>query len=115
MRRLALGLLVFSGCYTPIHPVVKAEATRPVRLASGECSVMDYPTATEVPPGSQSLGWVKVARQATDEETFEKLRAEVCAKGGNAMSQMHWLRASGASVADPPVELEGHAWLTPSR
>jgi hypothetical protein len=54
-----------------------------------------------------------VKRQETDDATFEALRKAVCARGGDAMSQMHWLRAPGASVADQPVELEANAWVTP--
>lgn len=110
-----VALVVFEGCRTEIKPLVKKEVVvRKVRnSATGECSVHDYPTATDLPSGSQNLGWVIVKRLATDDETFEALRKEVCAKGGDAMSQMHWIRASGASVADPPIELEANAWVTP--
>lgn len=115
MKRLVLLALVLSACRTEIKPLVREEPVkRKVRnSASGECSVHDYPTATDLPAGSQNIGWVTVKRQATDDETFEALRKEVCAKGGDAMSQMHWIRASGASVADPPIELEANAWVTP--
>ncbi len=114
MKKLLLLALVFAGCRSEIQPLVKQDTvTRKSRASDGECHVHDYPTASEVPAGSKSIGWVKVARQETDEATFEKLRAEVCAKGGDAMSQMHWIRASGASVADAPIELEGNAWELP--
>ncbi|MFT3707687.1 MAG: hypothetical protein QM817_08470 [Archangium sp.] len=114
MKYLALLSLLFVACRTEIKPLVKEEPVkRKVRNTVNDCSVHDYPAATDLPAGSQNIGWVTVKRLATDDETFEALRKEVCAKGGDAMSQMHWLRASGASVADPPVELEANAWVTP--
>ncbi len=114
MNKLLVVLLLVAGCRTEIQPLVKQEpVARKARFVEGECSVRDYPTATDLPAGSKGLGWVKVEHQATDEATFEKLRQAVCAMGGDAMSQMHWNRASGASVADPPVELEASAWATP--
>lgn len=115
MKKLLVVLLLASACRTEIKPLVRQEPLKKkVRnTATGECAVNDYPTATDLPSGSQNIGWVTVKRLATDDETFEALRKEVCARGGDAMSQMHWIRAPGASVADPPVELEGNAWVTP--
>lgn len=114
MKRLVLLSLFVAGCRTEIRPVVKGDAVvKRAKAADGECRVIDYPMATDVPAGAKSLGWVKVERKATDEATFEALREAVCAKGGDAMSQMHWIRASGASVADQPIELEGNAWALP--
>ena len=114
LRASLLGLL-FIGCRTEIRPLVVGEtaARRVGPRGPAECHVHDFPTATEVPPGSKSLGWVKVDRLQSDEATFEALREKVCEQGGDAMSQMHWIRASGASVADRPIELEGNAWATP--
>ncbi|MFO0597661.1 MAG: hypothetical protein U0228_20310 [Myxococcaceae bacterium] len=108
-------VLAASACRTEIQPLVKQEpvAKKVRNSASGECTVNDYPAATDLPTGAQNIGWVKVPRQATDDETFALLRKEVCAKGGDAMSQLHWLRAPGASVADPPAELEANVWVTP--
>lgn len=114
MKQLVLVSLFIVGCRTEIQPTVRSEAVvKRTRASDGECRVIDYPTASEVPSGARSIGWVKVARKETDEKTFEALREEVCAKGGDAMSQMHWIRASGASVADQPIELEGNAWSLP--
>ncbi len=114
MKKLFVVVLLVAGCRTEIQPLVKREPVAgKQRYVEGECNVRDYPTATDLPSGAKNLGWVKVDHQATDEATFEKLRLEVCRKGGDAMSQMHWNRASGASVADPPVELEANAWATP--
>lgn len=114
MKKLLLLALVFAGCRTEIQPLVKQDpVARKSRLVEGECNVHDFPTASEVPAGAKNLGWVKVAHGDNDEATFEALRKAVCAMGGDAMSQMHWLRAAGASVADHPVELEGNAWVLP--
>lgn len=113
MKRLALLALFVVGCRTEIAPAVKTEPMKRARAAGDECHVIDYPTASEVPAKAKNIGWVKIARQDTDEATFEKLREAVCAQGGDAMSQMHWIRASGASVADAPIELEGNAWVLP--
>lgn len=114
MRLLLVAGLCFMGCRTEIQPLVKTVPVKSkVRSRAAECEVRDYPTASEVPAGSTSIGWVKVTRAETDELTFENLRKKVCEQGGDAMSQMHWIRASGASVADPPIELEGNAWSLP--
>lgn len=114
MKQLVLVGLLFAGCRTEIQPLVKGEAAGPrSRLRNAECQMRDYPGATDVPAGAKSLGWVKIDRLATDEATFEALRKKVCEMGGDAISQMHWIRASGASVADPPVELEGNVWSLP--
>jgi hypothetical protein len=65
-----------------------------------------------VPEGSTNLGWVTVNKEATDEETYVKLREEICKKGGNGLSQLHWLNET---TKDAPVvfALEANAWLLP--
>jgi len=114
MKHFLVVMFLLAGCRTEISPLVKAEPTaRKMKQRDAECQVHDFPTATDVPPNSKNLGWVKVDRQENDDLTFELLRKKVCEAGGDAMSQMHWNRASGASVADPPVELEGNAWSMP--
>ena len=114
MRQLLVVAVLFAGCRTEIQPIVKGEAPRArMRERNADCQFHDFPTATDVPSGAKSLGWVKVDRLETDELTFEALRKKICEMGGDAVSQMHWIRASGASVADPPVELEGNVWSLP--
>ncbi len=115
MKRLLLWGLLVAGCRTEIQPIVRGEEAAPRGRPRGpaECQVHDFPTATDVPAGAKSLGWVKVKRLETEEVTFETLRKKVCELGGDAMSQLHWIRASGASVADAPIELEGNAWSMP--
>lgn len=111
---LLVALALGAGCRTQIDPVVKKEPPKAkARYVEGECSVQDFPMASDVPAGAKSLGWVKVDRAESDDATFDKLREAICKKGGDAMSQMHWLRAPGASVADQPVELEANAWSLP--
>lgn len=111
---VTLAALALVGCRTEIKPLVKKDVVvKKVRNTVNDCSVHDYPNATDLPVGSDNLGWVRVDRKESDDATFEALRKEVCAKGGDAMSTMRWVRAPGASVADPPVELEANAWVTP--
>lgn len=116
MKRLLLAGVVLAGCRTTLTPWTPPAAAPVAQVrprGPEDCQVNDYATASEVPAGSKNLGWIKVERQASDDATIELLRRKVCEAGGDAMSQLHWLRASGASVADPPIELEGNAWATP--
>ena len=104
------------GCRTDVRPVVRSTPPARARVVeTGECVVHDYQSAVDVPAGSVNIGWVTVPRkeQDSDDDTFERLRQAVCAKGGTALSQAHWNRPPGASVADPPVELEANAWTEP--
>jgi hypothetical protein len=114
MKRVVLLVGFLMGCRSEIRPLVREElGASPDRYVEGGCSVRDYPTASDVPVNSTNVGWLRVPRQETDEATFQKLRQEVCAKGGDAMTQLRWIRAPRASVADPPIELECNAWATP--
>jgi hypothetical protein len=109
-----VGLVVLLGCRTEIAPVVKQGPAAPkVRLVDQGCEATDYPTGTDVPAGAKNIGWVKVDRKENDDATFAALREAVCKAGGNAFSQMRWIRPAGASVADPPIELEANAWVVP--
>ncbi len=115
MKKILLAALFVSGCRTEINSAVRSESgatvMRPGEVA--ECRVFDYQTATEVPSGAKNLGWVQVPTQENEELTIELLRKKVCEIGGDAMSQTRWIRASGSSVASPPIELEGNAWSLP--
>lgn len=114
MRRALLLALFVTACRTEIAPIVKEDVTPARRArASGECLVNDYRQPTDLPPKAKNLGLVKVERQATDEETIALLRKEVCKLGGDALTGTAWVRAAGASLADPPIELEGTAWQLP--
>lgn len=110
----AVLLLTLSACRTEISPTLKKpEPVAKVRLVEQGCEARDYPAGTDVPSGAKNIGWVKVDRLENDDDTFASLREAVCKAGGNAFSQMRWIRAAGASVADPPVHLEANAWLVP--
>jgi hypothetical protein len=115
IRRAVLAVVVGSACRTEIRPVVKAVEVKKVLEKDAECVVRDYHSATDVPAGAVNIGWVVVPRAENDDETFQKLREAVCAKGGNALSQAHWNRPAGASVADVPTELEANAWTEAGR
>jgi hypothetical protein len=116
MKKWALAaLVVFAACRTELAPLVRADPKKTTLEVNGECVVHDYHSATDVPPGAANIGWVVVPRGENDDETFGKLREAVCAKGGNALSQAHWNRPAGASVADPPTELEANAWTEAPR
>jgi hypothetical protein len=108
-----VALLALAGCRTEIRPLVPETSPKVQRFEPGECRVQEYPSAPDVPEGAKNIGWVTVPMAASDEETIENLRKAICAKGGNAFSQAHWNRAPGASIADPPIELEANAWLVP--
>jgi hypothetical protein len=116
MRHLVIvsGLMWVTGCRTEIVPLVKAPPpSLRVRMVDQGCEATDYPSGTDVPAGARNIGWVKVDRQQDDDATFAALREAVCKAGGNAFSQMRWIRPAGASVADPPISLEANAWDVP--
>jgi hypothetical protein len=109
---LLIGVLALCGCRTEISPVVKKPDTGPrVRLVDQGCEATDYPAGTDVPGDAKNIGWIRVDRLETDDLTFAALREAVCKAGGNAFSQMRWIRSAGASVADPPIHLEANAWV----
>lgn len=109
---VAVALLAAASCRTEISPLVrkvepKVEAGGAPRTG---CDVHDFPSATEVPTGAKNLGWVQVTREASDEETYLKLRQAVCAQGGDALSSLAWVKEVG-DVA--PTSLRADAWQLP--
>ena len=113
MKRAVLILLpLLAGCRTEVAAVTKTEETEKVYYVDKECSVHDYPGATDVPEGAKNLGMVRVSKQATDEETYLKLREAICAKGGDALSQLRWVLELG-KYQGAPTELEANAWVLP--
>jgi hypothetical protein len=115
MRLVLAALVALTACRTEIRPAVKLVEQKKVLEKDAECVVRDYHSATDVPAGATNIGWVVVPRAQNDDDTFTNLRAAVCAKGGNALSQAHWNRPAGASVADVPTELEANAWTEAGR
>jgi hypothetical protein len=112
LRLLAFAVVVVSGCRTTIGADHEPPRSNIFNSPDLGCSVHDYPSSTDVPEGAKNLGPVSVPREATDEETYVKLREAICEKGGNALSQLHWLNET---TKDAPVvfALEANAWLLP--
>lgn len=114
-RRWRSGTVAFlfaAGCASQIAPVVPDGAPGASSEAPREerCDVQDFPTAAEVPDGAKSLGWVQVRRKGDDEATFLSLRQAVCARGGDGISGMAWIREASESE---PSALRASAWKLP--
>ena len=88
MTRLLFAAMLVSACTTTIAAEHKPPPPNIFMAPDLGCSVHDYAAATDVPEGATNLGWVQVPREATDEETYVKLREAICAKGGNGLSQL---------------------------
>jgi hypothetical protein len=101
-----------SGCRTHIKVGAKTHKADHIGETAVECNVHDYPSLTDVPHGAKDLGKVTVSKQETDEATYEKLREEICKKGGDALSGMRWVKELG-KISGPPTELEAQAWQLP--
>lgn len=110
---LALAALVLlAGCRTEVSAVARPVEGEKVYYVDKECSVHDYPAASDVPDGAKNLGLVRVPKEATDEETYLKLREAICAAGGDALSQLRWVLELG-KYTGAPTELEANAWALP--
>jgi hypothetical protein len=109
-RALWVGLLALAACTprTLIHPRTEGEA-QPVYVPEGGCNVRDFASATDVPSGARSLGWVTVDQQETDEATYLLLRQRICELGGDALSQPAWVKAP----SDESPRLTANAWTLP--
>ena len=112
MKYALLPLALLAGCRTDVAAVTKPDEVEKVYYVDKECSVHDFPAASDVPDGSKNLGLVRVPKEATDEETYLKLREAICAKGGDALSQLHWVLEVG-KYRGMPTELEANAWALP--
>lgn len=107
---LLAGALVFGGCRTLVDLSPKAPEAPPEGPRREGCDVREFPQATDVPTGSKSLGWVRVPREQNDEDTYTALRKLICEKGGDAFSQLHWVKEPGVWE---PTALEAMAWVLP--
>jgi hypothetical protein len=107
---LAVVLLV-CACRTEIVPVVRTtEAPKTYARPEAGCDVRDFNGATDVPAGAKNLGWVQVKRAKTDEESYQRLRDKICKLGGDALSQLAWIRDPGEYE---PNALKANAWVLP--
>ena len=111
MKRGLVLLGLLAACRTEIAPIVRhVEPTQARYTKDKECNVHDYPNATDLPTASRNLGWVEVERSGTDEETYTALYTKICSLGGDAMSQLAWVKESGESDA---TKLRANAWELP--
>ncbi len=107
-----LGVVLLAGCRTTVIAQTRPEEGEKTYYVDKECSVHDYAAATDVPEGAKNLGMVRVPKQATDQETYLKLREAICAKGGDGLSQLRWVLELG-KYNGAPTELEANAWALP--
>jgi hypothetical protein len=105
---LFLALFAATGCRTQIV-ATKRPPPKVVYVGEKQCNVYDFAGATDVPDGSHNLGWVEVPQQATDEETYVKLREKICELGGDGLSQPAWVREQDEELP----RLKANAWSLP--
>jgi hypothetical protein len=106
---LACILILAAGCArSDIRPLPE-RTEQQVYVPPGGCNVRDFPSATDVPQGSQNLGWVTVDQQETDEATYLLLRQKICELGGDALSQAAWVKSPSEELA----RLTANAWSLP--
>jgi hypothetical protein len=108
---LALLALVFAcaGCRTQIAPFNRPEP-KLVYVGDKSCTVYDFVAATDLPAGARNLGWFSVKKAENDEETYIKLREMICEMGGDALSQVAWIRELDQTE---PSTLSANAWSLP--
>lgn len=114
MKRALALLLLLAACRTPVVAKPKeAEVEKDVYVQQ-ECNIRDYPSVGDVPDGAKNLGVVRVAKVKgqSDDDTIQALREAICAKGGDALSSMAWVKELG-KISGPPTELEATAWQLP--
>ena len=114
MRFLLVGVVALAACRTPVTAKPKEVETEKDVYVTKECNITDYASVGDVPDGSKNLGVVRVAKVKgqSDEDTVLALREAICAKGGDALSSMAWVKELG-KISGPPTELEATAWLLP--
>ena len=108
---LCAAVLAVAACRTviPLGPEAAPGPTAEGPRREG-CDVRDYQSAAELPQGARNIGWVRVPREKTDEESYLALRKAICDKGGDALSQLHWVKEPGVWE---PTALEANAWVLP--
>lgn len=106
---LAAGLSL-AGCRTMVNLSPTAPEAAPEGPRREGCDVREFPQATELPTGSKNIGWIRVPPEKADEDTYAALRKAICEKGGDAFSQLHWVKEPGVWE---PTALEANAWVLP--
>lgn len=107
---IALSSSILLSCRTVLTPTPAVSEAPVVPRDRTECDVRDYPSATDIPNGAKNIGWVQVPRAETDEQTYINLRKAICDKGGDALSQLLWVREVNVRQ---PVGLRANAWVLP--
>ena len=93
-----------------LKPMPRRPPPALVYVGDKSCMVQDFDFATDLPDGAKNLGWVVVAQaDAGDEGTYLELRRQICALGGDALSQPAWVREG----EDEQPKLKANAWLLP--
>ena len=106
---VALALFA-AGCMRRTQiAVVNPKKQTEVYVGDKSGLVYDFETATDVPDGSENLGWVEVPIAADDEATYVALRQKICEMGGNALSQAAWVK----EVSEDTPRLKANAWALP--
>lgn len=103
-----LTALALFACRTQIAPYRQPEP-KVVYVGDKSCNVYDFASATDLPDGAKNLGWISVQSAGDDEQTYLKLREKVCAMGGDALSQIAWVREGD----DSEPSLKANAWVLP--
>ncbi len=112
LRAFALVLtFVAAGCRSYIAPIVRTvEEPLPSFEGKKKCDVHDYPLPTDLPHAAKDLGWVEVPKQENDEDTYVALIAQVCERGGDAITGLSWVKEAGQYEASA---LGANAWALP--
>ena len=96
------------SCATSLSPVVKVKREEVYR-GPKHCTVLQYPSASDVPTGAQNLGWMLFPQGESDEATYQIMFTAVCDKGGDAVSSLAWVKEPG----DERPQLKANAWVLP--
>jgi hypothetical protein len=114
VKRLGVACCIaFAGCVarTEVKATPKKPPPAPVYVGDKSCMVQDFESATDLPVGSKNLGWIVQAQDngQSDETTYIELRKKICALGGDALSQVAWVKEPD----DDRPKLRANAWLMP--
>jgi hypothetical protein len=105
----ALAATLSVGCARTTIRAANEDKADDVYVPEGGCNVREFPTAAELPAGSKNIGWVSVEDQGDDDASLLALRQKICSMGGDAFSQVGWVREINAENH----VLKANAWSLP--